>query len=422
MSRTRQGTSTYLNSSRCGGCIGQIFLEENGLVNQLTASAQILSVQAPVIPEVSEWIKKVPDTISLGQGVVFYGPPTPAIEAAVAFCSEPCAGHRYGAVDGEPELLLAIEEKLLRENAISIDRENAVVVTAGSNMAFMHVLMAILEPGDEIILPLPYYFNHEMAVRMLGGVPISVPCRSDYQLDLDRIRSAMTARTRAVVTVSPNNPTGVIYREQDLRVLNSLCGQLGVFHISDEAYEYFTYDGLAHFSPAAIPGSERHTLSLFSLSKSFGFAGWRIGYMVIPQFLKDSIMKIQDTQLICPPLVSQRAATAAMVEGKRYSRPFISQLDVVRSFALERLTELPSLTREPISEGAFYLWLSVNSELDSFGFARKLVEQFRVAVIPGAAFGFDEGCTFRMSFGALEPEMAMTGIDRLAKGIAELGD
>ena len=392
------------------------------MVNHLTASSRILSVQAPVIPEVAAWIRNVPDTISLGQGVVFYGPPASALEAATAFSSDPHAGHCYGAVGGEPELLSTIEEKLLKENGIPIGEDTTVVVTAGSNMAFTHVLMAILEPGDEVILPLPYYFNHEMAIRMLGGVPVSVPCRSDNQLDLDRIRSAITGRTRAVVTVSPNNPSGVVYREQDLRALNAMCGQWGIFHIADEAYEYFTYDGHEHFSPAAIPGSQGHTLSLFSLSKSFGFAGWRMGYMVIPQFLKASMIKIQDTHLICPPLVSQRAATAAMREGKRYSRPFVSQLEEVRSFALERLKGVPCLAKAPISEGAFYLWLSVDSKLDSFDFAKQLVERFRVAVIPGAAFGVDEGCTLRISFGALQSEMAKKGVDRLAEGIAHLGN
>ena len=185
-------------------------------------------------------------------------------------------------------------------------------------MAFVNAVLAVADPGDEIILLAPYYFNHEMAVAMAGCRPVVVPTDARYQLRLDAIAPAITPRTRAVVTISPNNPTGAVYPEADLRAVNELCAARGVYHIHDEAYEYFTYDGAAAFLAGSIAGAAPHTISLYSLSKAYGFASWRIGYMVIPDALFEAVNKIQDTKLICPPLVSQqprwrRSAPAAPI-------------------------------------------------------------------------------------------------------------
>src|SRR6185369_12263196 len=126
---------------------------------------------------------------------------------------------------------------------------------------------------------------------------------------------AITAKTRAVVTISPNNPTGAVYSEAALCEVNQICGERGIYHISDEAYENFTYNGARHFSPASVAGSEAHTISLFSFSKAFGFASWRIGYMVMPENLFVPVKKIQDTILICAPVISQYAACGALKAG-----------------------------------------------------------------------------------------------------------
>jgi aspartate/methionine/tyrosine aminotransferase len=131
------------------------------------------------------------------------------------------------------------------------------------------------------------------------------------------IEAAITPRTKAVVTVSPNNPTGAVYPESALREVNRICRERGVYHIHDEAYEYFTYGNARHFSPGSIAGSADHTISIFSLSKSYGFASWRIGYQVIPDHLFGAVNKVQDTVLICPPVVSQYAAVGAMPGRRR---------------------------------------------------------------------------------------------------------
>src|SRR5438552_6285725 len=265
------------------------------------------AVQTPVIPVVAELIRQHPGTISLGQMVVGYAPPQSALDEISAFLADP-QNHKYKPVQGIPTLLGLIASKLKVENHITIDASKAIVVTAGGNMAFMNAVLAITDPGDEVILQTPYYFNHEMGVTMAGCRPVLVPTNDHFQLQLDRIAEAITPRTRAISTISPNNPTGAVYSEASLREVNRLCRERGLYHIHDEAYEYFTYGMARHFSPASIPDSAAYTISLFSLSKAYGFASWRVGYMAAPAALLESIKKIQDTILICAPVVSQFAA------------------------------------------------------------------------------------------------------------------
>ena len=319
-------------------------------------SARLAQVQPPVIPIIHGLIREHPDTITLGQGVVYYGPP-PETEAALRdFWAEP-ANHRYGAVWGIPPLREALAAKLAAENGIRIGDERQLVVTAGGNMAFFNALLAIADAGDEIILVSPYYFNHEMAVAMANCKAVTVPADDAYQLDVAAIAAAITPRTRAVVTISPNNPTGAVYPRADLRAVNELCAGRGIYHVHDEAYEYFAYGEHTHFSPGSLPGASAHTISLFSLSKSYGFASWRIGYLTIPAALYDAVAKIQDTVLICPPLVSQVAALGALEAGRAYCLEQRKQIERVRGTALRTLAELGDHCEPVSADGAFYVLL-----------------------------------------------------------------
>jgi len=328
--------------------------------------------------------------------------------------------HKYRLVQGIPELLAAIEEKLERENAICIDDGNRIVVTAGGNMGFVNAILAITDPGDEIILLLPYYFNHEMAVTIADCKAVCVPTDENYQLQPGAIRSAITDRTRAVVTISPNNPTGAVYPQSALREVNEICASNGLYHISDEAYEYFTYDGAKHFSPGSIEASSKHTISLFSLSKAYGFASWRIGWMVLPEHLYMAVKKIQDTILICPPVVSQWAAVGAMSVGAEYCRQKLQTTAEVRQIVLDRLKTIADFVTVPRADGAFYFLLRVKSDLDSMELARRLIEEHRVAVIPGMTFGMEDRCYLRVAYGALQKETASEGIGRLVRGLRRI--
>src|SRR5712691_9818152 len=213
----------------------------------LRALTRMDAVQAPIVAVVGDIIRQVPGTISLGQGVVHYGPPEPARAAARAAVAE-AATDEYQDGSGLPALVRRIAVKLEAENGIAVADDRAIMVTAGANMAFMHAVLAITKPDDEVILPVPFYFNHEMAIQMAGCTAVAVPTDDRYQLDLDAIRGAVSPRTRAIVTVTPNNPTGAVFPEGALREVNELCRERGLFHISDEVYEYFTYGSATHAS------------------------------------------------------------------------------------------------------------------------------------------------------------------------------
>jgi aspartate/methionine/tyrosine aminotransferase len=370
-----------------------------------------------VIPVVSRWIAATPGTISLGQGIVSYGPPPEVLEAVQRFGGT-LDDHRYGPVEGLAALVEMLERKLASENGITVRPDSRVVVTAGGNLAFMNAVLAIADPGDELILSVPYYFNHEMAIVMAGATPVAVQTRPDLQLDLDAIARAITPRTRAVVTVSPNNPTGAVYDEASLRAVNALCRDRGLFHIHDEAYEYFTY-GVPHFSPGAIAGAAGHTISLYSLSKAYGMASWRVGYMVTPEALWSAVNKIQDTLLICPPAVSQRAAAAALAVGPSWATDRLAGLNDTR----ERMREALSADGMPVDltvpDGAFYFFLRVHSAMDPMTLTERLVREHKVAVMPGSAFGA-AGCAIRVSYGALDADTVAEGLSRLVTGLRSI--
>ena len=381
-------------------------------------SWRMQDVQMPIIPWVGDLIRATPGTISLGQGIVDYAPPAAAHDALVRFCEEP-ARHKYQHELGIPELRERIAARLATENGIDEDRF-ALMVTAGANMAFLTALLAICDHGDEVVLVKPYFFNHEMAVRMVGCRPVVVAAHEGYQLDVAAIEAAIGPRTRAVVTVSPNNPSGAVYPESDLRAVNALCASRGLFHISDEVYEYFVFDGARHFSPGAIAGAQSHTVCIYSLSKSYGFASWRVGYMLFPPALLEAVKKIQDTNVICAPVVSQYAAVGVLDAGRKWVGQRLDSIAQVRRIALDALSRLGERVTVPRADGAFYFLVRVHRGGDSVDLVERLIRKHRIAVIPGTAFGMDDGCYLRVGYGAVGASVMMEGMDRLLAGIASL--
>jgi len=390
------------------------------MAETLKTRSRMDAIQAPIVAVVGDWIRQTPGTISLGQGVVHYGPPREALVAVQDALTDPVT-HEYNDGAGVPPLVDAITAKLRTQNGIDTARGSRVMVTAGSNMAFMHAVFAVTEPGDEIILPVPFYFNHEMAIEMAGCRAVRVPTDERYQLRLDALAQAITPRTRAIVTVSPNNPSGAVFGEESLRAVSALCRQRGLYHFADEVYEYFTYDGARHFSPASIPGAEAYTVSMYSLSKAYGFAGWRVGYMAYPEHLAAGIIKSQDTILVCATVASQVAAIAALAVGRSYCAPHVRELAEVREIVRRELSALAPLATVPPADGAFYVLLRVNlpaaSRLSDLTIAERLVREHKVAVVPGRAFGMTDGCYFRVAYGALQKATVAEGVGRLVSGL-----
>lgn len=377
------------------------------------------SVQPPIIPAVAALLRAHPKAISLGQGVVHYAPPPHVGARMQAGLSDP-RNHSYGPGHGLPALQQAILTKLKAQNGIHVFDASRIVITAGSNMGFYYAVLAVAEPCDEFILPTPYYFNHEMAITMAGCHAVPVATDADYQLRLQLIEAAITARTRAIVTVSPNNPTGAVYSQAALKAINDICRAHGLYHISDEAYEAFTWNGLRHFSPGSVPGAEGHTISLFSFSKGHALAGWRVGYMVLPEHLLEQMTKIQDTILISPSVASQYAALGALEADPAYYGENIRMIGEVRQAVLGQLGELGGRIDPPRSEGAFYVLLRVHTTENDMTLVERLICDYGVAVIPGSAFGIEEGCYLRIAYGALHEATVTEGIGRLVRGLNRL--
>jgi len=386
-------------------------------------------VLPPVIPRLAALMTQRPDCLSLAQGMVHWGPP-PAVATAVmeALQSDPPGLHRYGPMAGEPELLEAVHRDLAGRRGLDLDG-SALLVTAGSNMAFHAIARVLCDPGDEVIVPLPWYFNHVMAIQLAGAVP--VPVAAGLIPDPDRLAAAIRPRTRAIVTVSPNNPSGVIIPPGVLAAINRLCAERGLLHISDEAYADFVHGDVCHHSPGSARGAAAHTVSLFSLSKSHGMAGWRLGFAAVPEALLEPLAKVQDTVLICPPQLSQRAALAALAVEPSWLAERLASLrprrrQLLAAVAEARSTGLDlSLLAEP--DGAFYALLECGVDRRHGGddgvwrLLRRLVLDHGVAALPGTAFGLSPGpgrALLRLSYGMLGEAQFGEALRRLWAGLS----
>lgn len=384
-------------------------------------SKNIEEIQEPVIPVIRNMIMANLGTISLGQGFVFYPPPPGVFETMATIKDSSEDINFYGSVGGAASLVKVLEDKVKTENNIALlEGVNRVMVSAGANMAFFNILLSIADIGDEIILFSPYYFNYEMAVNMIGCKAIIVPVGKNNHPVPELIKKAITKKTKALVTISPNNPTGAVYPEELLRQINKICNEKNIYHISDEAYEHFIYDEKKHFSPGSIRGSEGITISIFTVSKSYGMAGWRIGYCVIPEQLVNSFRKIQDTNLICPPVISQCAALSALQTGKVYCQDKLLQINDNRKKAINCLSDIEDKIEFNIPEGAIYFYLKIKTELPPMALVGKLIGKYKVAVIPGSAFGSGVGCFIRLGFGTLPKDQFNDGIERFCRGIKDI--
>jgi len=381
------------------------------------AARRLSQVQTPVIPVMGELISSTPGTLSLGQGMSHWGPPPQALEAAQRALLDDRELNAYGPVAGEPALRAALAGWLREQHHLDLDH-SALVVCAGSNMAFNAVVQVLCDPGDELILPVPYYFNHAMAIQLAGGRP--VPVQAGLIPDPAALEAAITVRTRAIVTVSPNNPSGAVIPQAVLRAINHLCAERGLLHISDEAYGLFRHGDTPIWSPGSSSGSGGHTITLGSLSKSHGMAGWRVGWAVLPQGLMGELAKVQDTILICPPRLIQQAAIGALEAGADWCRERISGLKARRAQVMDALDQpgVPWQVLGPV-DGAFYGLLQLDSALSSDAAIERLIREQRVALVSGSSFGL-QGCCLRLSYGMLNEADLGEALRRLVGGLHEL--
>ena len=358
------------------------------------------------------------DVISLGQSVPFFGPPPEMVEAVRdALDSFGPRLHTYGPDAGIPELREALARKLADFNGVEVDPGRQLLVTPGSNQAFMVTMMTILEPGDEVAIASPYYFNHHMAIELCGGVVREIPLSEEngFQMTLEDVESVMGPKTKAVVIISPNNPTGTVYDPDQIAAIASSLTERGIYVITDDAYEVFCYDGARHVNPMAAVEPSELLVTLGSLSKTLGMTGWRIGYIAASPELIRQALKVQDATAICAPIIAQVAATAALEQMPAYPQSMIGELNERRDLLQSVVAETPALHWHRTDGALFALVRAESAGGDRRELESELLERAHVLTVPGSAFGNQWSDFIRVSYGCSPRDRYEEALERVAK-------
>ena len=296
-----------------------------------------------------------------------------------------------------------------------------VLVTVGLSEAVFDLLCTILDEGDELLIPDPVWMNYLNVPRLLGAVPVSYELKEEngYQLDLEEIRAKITDKTKAMVIVTPNNPTGGVLTEETLRGLAEIAVEKDILVISDEVYERLVYDGERHVSMASLPGMKERTFTMNGLSKAYSMTGWRIGYVAAPEEYITAMNKIHQHNTTCAPSFVQWAAIAALRDEGDEVEEMVREYQRRRDCAVKAINDLPGLSCL-CPKGAFYLFINCKAlGRPSAELAQYLLEKAKIALVPGDVFGRGGEGYLRMSF-ANSYETIVEGCRRLAEAAAAL--
>ncbi len=351
--------------------------------------------------------------ISLGQALPFFSPPASAIEAARTALDRPEV-HRYATDPGLLSLRQVLAERLGDTIGTPL-RPTELIITAGANHAFMLALMTLVDPGDEVVLPAPYFTNHHMAVTAHGAIPVEAPVadRSRFSVRWTDIEPHLTRATRAVVLCTPSNPTGAtIATDEGTRIVRELAAR-GIIVISDETYLSFVYEGDC-WSAASVEAWRRNVAVLGTFSKTFGMMGWRVGYLLADASVCEQATKVQDAVIICAPVVSQMAVEGAIRHDWSYPLTFRDDFLKRRQMMDEAVRTIPCLEWTPTSGGMF-AFARVNGCADSTALAHQLLEEEGVITMPGAAFGRSSEGHLRLSYGFATLQDLAEAMERLAR-------
>ena len=296
-----------------------------------------------------------------------------------------------------------------------------VLVTVGLSEAVFDLLCTILDEGDELLIPDPVWMNYLNVPRLLGAVPVSYELKEEngYQLDLEEIRAKITDKTKAMVIVTPNNPTGGVLTEETLRGLAEIAVEKDILVISDEVYERLVYDGAKHVSIASLPGMKERTFTMNGLSKAYSMTGWRIGYVAAPEEYITAMNKIHQHNTTCAPSFVQWAAIAALRDEGDEVEEMVREYQRRRDCAVKAINDIPGLSCL-CPKGAFYLFINCKAlGRPSAELAQYLLEKAKIALVPGDVFGRGGEGYLRMSF-ANSYETIVEGCRRLAEAAAAL--
>ncbi|MDE3079802.1 MAG: pyridoxal phosphate-dependent aminotransferase [Paracoccaceae bacterium] len=368
------------------------------------------------------------DVIGLGAGEPDFDTPQNIKDAAIAAIQS--GKTKYTAVDGIIELKRAICDKFQRENGLSY-KPSQVTVGSGGKQTLYNALVATLNPGDEVIIPAPYWVSYPDMVLLAGGVPVAVPCpmETGYKLTAEQLEAAITPKTKWFIFNSPSNPTGAGYSRVELKALTDvLMRHPHVWVMTDDMYEHLVFDDFEFCTPAEVePGLYDRTLTCNGVSKAYAMTGWRIGYAAGPEPLIKAMAKVQSQSTSNPCTISQWAAVEALTGPQDYIRDSRLAFQRRRDLVVSMLNAAPGVTC-PVPEGAFYVYPDISGCIgktsaggvkivDDEAFATALLEETGVAVVFGAAFGLSPN--FRVSYATSDAVLtdACTRIQAFCKGL-----
>jgi aspartate aminotransferase len=328
---------------------------------------------------------------------------------------------RYGPAAGEPLLREAIAAKLHRDNQLSYTPDQ-IVVTNGGKQSLYNLMQVLINPGDEVIIPAPYWLSYPEMVKLAGGVPVilKTDIQGQFKVTPDQLRAAVTPRTRLFVFNSPSNPTGMVYTPDEVRALAAVVVEQDLLVVTDEIYEKILYDGAEHLSMGAVsPDVFERTMVSHGFAKTYSMTGWRVGYLAGPSDLMQGMIKLQghSTSNVCT--FAQYGAIAALQGAQDCVEMMLQAFAERRQVMLEQLNSMPGVSC-PAPKGAFYLFPDISAVgLGSVEFCETLLETHQVAIVPGRAFGADE--CIRLSY-ATDMTSIQAGMKRLATFISSLSN
>ncbi|MDJ0552931.1 MAG: pyridoxal phosphate-dependent aminotransferase [Microcoleaceae cyanobacterium MO_207.B10] len=324
---------------------------------------------------------------------------------------------KYGPAAGEPKLREAIAQKLSRENGLNYKPEN-IIVTNGGKHSLFNLMLALIEAGDEVIIPAPYWLSYPEMVKLAGGEPVilSTDVQTGYKITPEQLRQAITDKTKLLVLNSPSNPTGMVYKPEEIKALAEIIVEKDILVVSDEIYEKIIYDGAEHLSIGAVNSDVfNNTIISNGFAKAFSMTGWRIGYLGAPVELIKTIAKIQShsTSNVCT--FAQYGAIAALESSQDCVEEMRQAFAKRRQAIYDLLHAIPGLTCSK-PEGAFYMFVNISKVSNSsLEFCNALLEEQKVAVIPGVVFGADDHIRISYATDLATIEKGMARLDKFVR-------
>ncbi len=383
-------------------------------------SQTITNIKPSGIRKFFDIVSEMPDAISLGVGEPDFDTPWHIREEGIYSLEK--GKTFYTSNSGLLELREEICKWYKRKYNVDYDYKKEALITVGGSEGIDLAFRAMLDPGDEVIIPEPCYVSYVPCVELAGGVPVTIALKNENQFRLtpEELLAAITDKTKILILAYPSNPTGAIMTKEDLEPIAKICQEKDIFVISDEIYSELTYGDAQHCTIGSLPGMKERTIIINGFSKAYAMTGWRLGYALAPQVIAEQMTKVHQFAIMCAPTTSQYAAISAIKEGDKDIERMRTSYDQRRHFLMKTFEEMGLPCFEPL--GAFYMFPCIKEfGMTSDEFATRLLQEEELAVVPGTAFGDCGEGFLRISY-AYSIDELREAMKRLAAFIGRLRD